>query len=197
LSSVDPRVGNHIFQNAVLDARAAGKAILMVIYDRTLLSQCDRVLCLKGGTLVEEGCPSDAVGESIRLGGLDQSYVLVEPEAALLGKRTVREETVSRKEVHESGPINSATWTTQKGEHGEGSSLSQPCEICGYELNTILVYRTYLRVARGFLSVPTLAFATLVMQTFQILGSRSLVWWQSESVVFSVVWKAHPLTRAT
>ncbi|TEB25163.1 P-loop containing nucleoside triphosphate hydrolase protein [Coprinellus micaceus] len=152
LSSVDPRVGNHIFQNAVLDARAAGKAILMVIYDRTLLSQCDRVLCMKGGTLVEEGCPSDA----------DQSYVLVEPEAALLGKRTVREETVSRKEVHESGPINSATWTTRKGEHGE-------------------VYRTYLRVARGFLSVPTLAFATLVMQTFQILGSRSLVWWQSDA----------------
>ena len=122
LSSVDPCMRNHIFRNAILDARSAGKAILMAIYDRKLLSRCDRVLCLQGGTLV--GPPLDVEGESMQIGDLDQSYVLVKPETVPWEGRAVREEKTSRTKVHGNGPANStSTRTTQKeGESREGLS---------------------------------------------------------------------------
>ena len=124
LSSVDPCVRNHIFRNAILDARSAGKAVLMVIYDRKLLSQCDRVLCLQGGSLVGEGRPLDVEGESMQIGDLDQSYVLVKPETVPWEGRAVREEKTSRTKVHGNGPANStSTGTTQKeGKSREGLS---------------------------------------------------------------------------
>ena len=195
LSSVDPGVANRIFQHAILDARGSGKAVLMVTYDRRFLSQCDRVLCLRDGALVEEGWSPDATGDSTGLGDLDQSYIFVAPEAVPLAERSVREATLLQTEVHAGGPTDYTTQTTRRGGRSEGSLLLSSYAVWGYEPSAILVYRTYLHVARGYLSVPTLAFATLAMQTFQILGSRSLVWWQSESVVVFPVLKICPLIQ--
>ncbi|XP_033103781.1 multidrug resistance-associated protein 5-like isoform X2 [Anneissia japonica] len=54
LSAVDVHVGQHIFTNAIKEA-LKDKTVLFVTHQLQYLKQCDKVLMLKGGAIVEAG----------------------------------------------------------------------------------------------------------------------------------------------
>lgn len=180
MSSVDPRIGNQIFENAILEAQRAGKTIIMVTYDPRFLSQCDRVLYMQGGSLVSQ---EKVEGEGLPVGDLDQSFVLVGSEVEDIQGGLARKDSTPVIEEKRNGAGNPTPNASSKRVPLKKLSPRE----CVWSLHLILqtnshcvVWRTYFHAARGKLSVPTLALATIFMQTCQIIGSRSLVWWQFE-----------------
>lgn len=183
LSGVDSRVGNQIFHNAILEARRAGKTVVWVTYDRRFLSYCDRVLYMHEGNLV----PHEGMGvQRLSIRDLDQSFVLVESETGAM-QGAERSTPKGKGPGNGVGSLSSSTPSSRlqpkKATPREcRSSLNISSAHLTEEL-TVLVFRTYIHAARGITSVPTLTLATVFMQTCQIIGSRSLVWWQFECVI--------------
>ncbi|RXW18137.1 hypothetical protein EST38_g7714 [Candolleomyces aberdarensis] len=156
LSGADSRVGNEIFQNAILGAIKSGKTIIMVTYFWNLLPHCNYIYYLREGRIAEQG-----TFEELRR--LNKSFDALHAELDASRARTSRK--VARK------------GTVKPLRKGPAEPSIHPAS----EQKCVKAYKIYLSAARGALSAPTLLVAILVMQGSQVLSSRNLVWWQSNS----------------
>lgn len=57
-------------------------------------------------------------------------------------------------------------------------------------INAYLVYASYLGAGRGFLTMPFIILAILLMQGSQIANSYTLVWWQAKWVILQGSFKS-------
>lgn len=160
VSGVDPRVANEIFSKAILNSvKYHKKTIVFVTYTREHLAHCDRVLSLCNGKLSEQNT-------------LDFACLPVDR----LSEQTRPPTHAPR---HSASALDAANKPKRRG-----ASLSNGCPT---ERNARAskpgeVYQGYLKAAQGALCIPILLAATIFMQISQVLGSRSLIWWQSNAL---------------
>ena len=164
LSALDAHVGKKVFEN-VLKEGLRGRTRILVTHALHFLGMVDYVYVLEEGKIREEG----KFEELMVNGGAFANFVK-EFGSSQEKNDEETENVVKEKDDEASQKKAAASQTMMQAEERNVGAVTWD------------VYKAYLKAARGEIVVPLLAFALLLMQGSNIIGSYWLVWWQEESV---------------
>ncbi|GLB40166.1 putative ABC protein [Lyophyllum shimeji] len=176
LSAVDAHVGKALFHDAILGSlRNRGKSVILVTHALHLLPYCDYIYTLDDGRIAEHGTYEQLLargGEFARLDrefGGDESQTL-EGETSPASEDTTNEVMITSMKAKNSNTSNRSAGKLIVKERRTTGSVSWN------------VYWTFLVAGRGYVTVPLLLLAILLMQGSQIMSSYTLVWWQANAL---------------
>lgn len=164
LSAVDAEVGKHIFDKCIKEL-LHGKTILLVTHQLHFVSQCDLVVVMSGGEVVEFGSPKDLICKPDGL----LAKLLQDSETSQ------DEGTKKTSSVHDMTEIPvSVTRTEAKG------LMSKEERVTGAVDSSVL--KAYGEAAGGlFFVVPFIAILVF-MQLSRMATDLWLVYWTQQSV---------------
>ncbi|KAJ6548467.1 ABC protein [Mycena capillaripes] len=170
LSAVDANVGKALFQDAILALVRRGKTVILVTHALHFLSQCDYIYTLDGGRIAEQGTYPELIAGRGEFARLDKEFggTAVEEPTENLVTISVTVEDLKAKSAKAAG--------TGKI---EGKLISRERRTTGAV--SWRVYASYIKAARGYITLPCVIAAVLGMQACQISNSYTLVWWQANT----------------
>ncbi|KAJ7866783.1 ABC protein [Mycena olivaceomarginata] len=180
LSAVDANVGKTLFHMAIQGLVARGKAVLLVTHALHFLSQCDYIYTLNNGCITEVGTYPELIargGEFARLdrefGGAEAKEGEGEGESDEPGEKAPQVQVVSVEDAK----------ARSKGAAGtgkiEGKLIIKEKRTTGGVAWS--VYGYYMKAGGGWLTVPAIVLAAILMQGSAVANSYVLVWWQADS----------------
>ncbi|TDL20835.1 ABC protein [Rickenella mellea] len=211
LSAVDAHVGKALFTDAILGAlRGKGKTVILVTHALHFLSQCDHIYTIVNGRIAEHGTYTELIQRGGEFARLDREF----------GGKQEMEEGQEEADAEASGGDK----LIQDGEDAEGEieklKLKSKRDIGNGEGKGRLegrlivtesrtsgaiswgVYGSYLAAGRGWITVPCVILAMILMQGSQVLNSYTLVWWQSNkwhrpNSFYQILYAAMGVSQAT
>ncbi|XP_035377481.1 multidrug resistance-associated protein 5 isoform X1 [Electrophorus electricus] len=148
LSAVDAHVGTHLFHSAI--CRAAGeKTVIFVTHQLQYLEECDEVVMMKDGQVVEHGTHAQLLSR-----GHDYATLFTSVQQENLAWRNLRN---LQRGDEDSSPLRDPTSTPLGAWPTEGSSGAQDQLMQAEEkrMGTVTwdVYGTYIKAAGGALAL--------------------------------------------
>ncbi|KIO01559.1 hypothetical protein M404DRAFT_149655 [Pisolithus tinctorius Marx 270] len=185
LSAVDAHVGKSLFEDAILGSlRGRGVTVLLVTHALHFLPQVDYIYTMKDGVIVERGTFDELLERNGEFARLAQEY----------GGHTERVgEAVEEDEVSDNLALQKKDVTIEDvklksakaRERAEGKGKVEGRLIVKERRNTgsvsLKVHWAYLVAGRGAIMLPLIMTLIIVMQVSQIMGSYTLVWWESNT----------------
>ncbi|KAJ6518372.1 ABC protein [Mycena vulgaris] len=175
LSAVDANVGKALFHSAIQGLVAQGKTVLLVTHALHFLSQCDYIYTLDGGRIAEAGTYKELIDRGGEFARLDREF----------GGREAQTEKEGEEE--EEGQVQVVTVEDAKAKSAgaEGTGKIEGRLIVKEHRTTggvsWGVYGYYLKAGGGWLTVPPVVLAAVLMQGAQVANSYALVWWQDDT----------------
>ncbi|KAF6757182.1 ABC protein [Ephemerocybe angulata] len=166
LSGVDPGVGNAILRGPILSAaKSMKKTVFLVTNRRDILPYCDTVIHLENGRILENLGNSSSTNPATSPPMLPKAK---RKKAAPFLQGCNPPGRCSLKSISEE--VSSAT------NRGMGSENPQVKRNASCK-----VYQAYFTAGQGFWSAPAISIAVILMQGSQMLSSRTMIWWQSNT----------------
>jgi ABC-type multidrug transport system ATPase subunit len=152
LSALDAHVGRAVFQN-VLQTTLSGKTRILITHALHFLPQVDYIFVVSDGCIVEQGTYTELMNSGKEFSRILNEFVSKDDE-----------EEKEKKEVK-------ATTKEKKGKKATpGRSLMQ-----AEERNTgaisVEVYKEYMKAGHGFITIPLLILALILMQGATVISS--------------------------
>lgn len=189
LSAVDAHVGKALFDNAILSLRNQGKSVLLVTHALHFVSRADYIYTIENGRICEEGMYDQLVekdgpfsqlmkefgGESVEdTAGVDPDVLAQEQrdsEAVTDGGKGRYLVSQAVGKAAGTGKLEGRLIVSEKRTVGSISSN---------------VYRTYVGASKGWITLPVVILAAVLMQASQVMNNYTLVWWQENSFHWKV-----------
>ncbi|KAJ2911917.1 hypothetical protein MD484_g8498, partial [Candolleomyces efflorescens] len=171
LSAVDAHVGKSLFHGAIAGLAKSGKTVVFVTHALHFLSFCDYIYTLNAGRISEHGTYRELIEAQGEFARLDEEFGGQEAAASTSkGSQSAVLEEVQNK-------------TTELRKRHPGKGTLEGKLIVKETRNTGTigsnVWLAYLSAGRGFITIPLLLLAAVLMQGSQIISSYLLVWWQA------------------
>lgn len=190
--TVDSHVGKALFHQAISALPKKGKTVILVTHALHFLSACDYIYNLVGGVIAEEGTYDELLKADGEFARLDREFGGNDPGSmAAKGSQSGILEEVQTKssEVHKRSPgkgtlqgkliIKEARNTGTIPMKGRRLHLLEKRLVAH---QSAAVWWTYFMAGKGYITVPVILAASVLMQGSQIISSYVLVWWQSKYV---------------
>ncbi|XP_036431516.1 multidrug resistance-associated protein 5 [Colossoma macropomum] len=166
LSAVDAHVGAHLFHNAIRRA-AGGRTIIFVTHQLQYLAECDEVVLMKDGQIVEHGTHDQLMSR-----GRDYATLFTSIQQENLVRKNLKKRQGGQEE--RSGPCAGVISVASRQPAGRGDQLMQ-AEEKGSGAVASAVYAAYIKAAGG-----PLAFVVNVLLFLLTTGSIAFSnWWLS------------------
>ncbi|KAJ6454129.1 ABC protein [Mycena sanguinolenta] len=169
LSAVDANVGKALFNTAILGLVARGKTVLLVTHALHFLAQCDYIYTLDAGRITEEGTYAQLIARGGEFARLDREFG-------------------GRKSADDDDPQIQVVSVEEAKKKSEGAKGTGKIEgrLMVKEARTTggvawSVYGYYMMAGGGWLTVPVIVLAAVLMQGSAVANSYVLVWWQANS----------------
>jgi len=172
LSAVDAHVGKSLFHGAIAALAKRGKTVIFVTHALHFLSFCDYIYTLDSGRIAEHGTYRELINAKGEFARLDEEFGGNDP-GSIAAKG-------SQVEVLEEVQVKSTELTKRYPGKGtlEGKLIVKEARKTGTVAGS--VWKAYFSAGKGWITVPLLILAGLLMQGTQIMGSYTLVWWQAK-----------------
>ncbi|KAL8286968.1 hypothetical protein RQP46_003974 [Phenoliferia psychrophenolica] len=165
-SALDAHVGQYILDKVILGA-LAGKTRILATHALHFMSSADKILCMEGGRVVEQGTYEELLEADGTFARLARDFGGKRDSAEAEG--VMREKDIDVARVPEAdadgGAPKKQTGMMQVEERVTGA-------VSGG------VYRNYLKAANGYYMVPLVLFTMVLMQAGTLLSQFDLTWWQ-------------------
>ncbi|KAJ7440231.1 ABC protein [Mycena latifolia] len=186
LSAVDAHVGKALFRTAIQGLVAQGKTVLLVTHALHFLAQCDYVFALDGGRIAEKGTYAELIARGGEFARLDREF----------GGQAAGEESEGEQEGKGEGEEGDGKQEMKVVTVEEAKAKARAAGAAGtgkLEGRLIVkehrttggvswgVYGYYLKAGGGWLTVPVLVLAAVLMQSSSVANSYALVWWQDNT----------------
>ncbi|EFI27939.1 ABC protein [Coprinopsis cinerea okayama7 len=173
LSAVDAHVGKALFHTAISALSNRGKTVILVTHALHFLSFCDYIYTLDDGAIIEQGTYQQLLEQDGGFARLDREFG--GNDLGSLARRgshaEVLEEVQNKSsEVHKRSPGKGTL---------EGKLIVKEVRSTGTISKK--VWWAYFVAGRGYITVPLLILAGILMQGSQIISSYVLVWWQADT----------------
>ncbi|KAJ7309378.1 ABC protein [Mycena albidolilacea] len=175
LSAVDANVGKALFHTAIQGLVAKGKTVLLVTHALHFLSQCDYIYTLSGGRIAEAGTYPDLIARGGEFARLDREF----------GGAEAKESSEEGEEEQPQLQVVSVEDAKKRSEGAKGTGKLEG-RLMVKETRTTggvawSVYGYYMKSGGGWLSVPAIVLAAILMQGSAVANSYVLVWWQANT----------------
>lgn len=169
LSAVDSEVAKHIFEECILKALNS-KTVLLVSHQIQFLNQCDEVVVMKDGRIVERGTPNELLMR-------DSEYrLMIDFFATRTTEQSIQSNSLqdASEFTHMNGSILSSSpiKDTDKSKRGAGATLIKEEKVVQGSV-TSSTFMSYINACGGFIVFTCL---TLVMLLSVGISSFSS-WW--------------------
>ncbi|KAJ7717861.1 ABC protein [Mycena metata] len=178
LSAVDANVGKALFHTAIQGLIAQGKTVLLVTHALHFLSQCDYIYTLHNGHITEAGTYPELIargGEFARLDGEFGGQTAGAGGAEGEGEED-EEPQIQVVSVEDAKAKSAGAAGTGKI---EGKLIVKEARTTGGVAWS--VYGYYLKAGGGWITVPAIVLAAVLMQGAQVVNSYALVWWEDDA----------------
>ncbi|KAF7349832.1 ABC protein [Mycena venus] len=176
LSAVDANVGKALFHTAIQGLVARGKAVLLVTHALHFLSQCDYIYTLNNGRITEAGTYPELIARGGEFARLDREFGGAEAEGEGEGEEGEEAPQVQVVSVEDAKARSKGAAGTGKI---EGKLIVKEKRTTGGVAWS--VYGYYIKAGGGWLTVPAIALAAILMQGSAVGNSYVLVWWQANT----------------
>ncbi|KAJ7593413.1 ABC protein [Mycena floridula] len=177
LSAVDAHVGKSLFHGAIQQLAKEGKTVILVTHALHFLSHCDYIYAMTSdgtGRIAEHGAYKELILKHGEFARLDKEFGGVQPET-----ESSKDEEASKLQVSETAKLALMEKNKAGSVRLEGRLIVKERRTTGSV--PLKVYASYLGAGRGFLTMPFIILAILLMQGSQIANSYTLVWWQANT----------------
>ncbi|EFX63846.1 ABC protein, subfamily ABCC, partial [Daphnia pulex] len=178
LSSVDSHVGNHIFNYCIRGA-LKDKTVIFVTHQLQYLSQCDDVIFMDRGRILDQGRHVDMMKQNERYGSLIHAFLHDENEKNLI-EIDVDDETATRKRKQFATKRDSSATVDITVDTGGRLVQDEKVEVGSIPMET---YNTYIKAAGGYL-LATFVFSMFVIN---VVGTAMSSWWLAHWLNVGVV----------
>ncbi|KAJ7642099.1 ABC protein [Roridomyces roridus] len=179
LSAVDANVGKQLFHTAIQGLIAQHKTVILVTHALHFLSQCDYIYTMEGGRIAEAGTYVDLVKRDGEFARLDREFGGAQAQA----NRHDDDEEEEDAQVQVVSVADAMVRAAAAGAAGtgklEGKLIVKETRTTGGIAWS--VYGYYLKAGGGWLTVPAVILATLLMQGSAAANSYTLVWWENNT----------------
>ncbi|KAJ7040911.1 ABC protein [Mycena alexandri] len=176
LSAVDANVGKALFHSAIQGLIAQGKTVLLVTHALHFLSQCDYIYTVHNGHITEAGTYPELIARGGEFARLDREFggqAAGEAEGEGDEDEAPQIQVVS---VEDAKAKSAGAAGTGKI---EGKLIVKEARTTGGVAWS--VYGYYLKAGGGWLTVPMVVLAAVLMQGAQVVNSYALVWWEDDA----------------
>lgn len=204
LSALDAHVGKAVFFNAILPLKRAGKTVILVTHALQYLPDCDSIILLDKGEVVEhgeyqalldaQGPFSDLIAEFGAKGGPQEENEEDEQQKVDAAEDEHEKAHLEEKEDVQP-PMSSPTSVDPEKLVGsdpekdaaevEARAKKAGVIVQAEERNTgavgAKVYGAYFKAGKGWILVPASIASITLMQATQVLNSYWLVWWEDDT----------------
>lgn len=213
LFSVDAHVGKSLFNDAILGyLRAHGKTVILVTHALHFLSQCDYIYTIANGKIAEHGEFATLLarnGEFARLsrefGGeqkkedeveqeveaveeasndndkeANMSHYLGDSERQELKRKLLLNKAAGKGNLEGRLMVKEQRTTGSVPGYGKIEHISRISHTHGL---CFAVYASYVKAGMGWITVPCILVAMILMQGCSVMNSYTLVWWEAKSVI--------------
>ncbi|XP_053092755.1 ATP-binding cassette sub-family C member 5 [Pangasianodon hypophthalmus] len=168
LSAVDAHVSSHLFHNAIRSV-AGEKTVIFVTHQLQYLAECDEVVLMKDGQIVEHGTHAQLMAR-----GRDYATLYTSVQQENLVRKNLKNQQGGEEKGSALCTSVISTAGKQPAERTRGDQLMQ-AEEKGHGAVTWAVYATYVKAAGG-----PLAFIINILLFFFTTGSIAFSnWWLS------------------
>ncbi|KAJ7639312.1 ABC protein [Roridomyces roridus] len=177
LSAVDAHVGKALFNGAIRGLIAEGKTVLLVTHALHFLAHCDYIYTLSNGSIMEEGTYPELVARGGVFAALDREFGGGTQKKRGSGKEGEEEDApmIQVMSVEDAKARSKAAGTGKK----EGKLMVKEKRTTGgVEWR---VYGQYMKAGGGWVTVPAVVLAAVLMQSSAVINSYVLVWWQANT----------------
>jgi len=180
LSALDPEVGRKLFEECILKIMA-GKTRLFVTNQLQFLTNCDRVVALKRGKIVEQGTYEDLMntenGEVRRL---------LKDSASRSSNNDSKNKKNNNDDSKKLAKDKSPKKTETDGSNADSSSKGPAKALVSDEERNVgavrlSVYLNYIKAGGGYLKFMVVIFFTVINMLTSLASSSIIAWWSSDA----------------
>ncbi|KAJ7872414.1 ABC protein [Mycena leptocephala] len=179
--AVDANVGKALFRSAIQGLVSQGKTVILVTHALHFLAQCDYIYTLDRGRIAEAGTYPELIASGGEFARLDREFGGAKAEDAGgdgAGENGDEDEAqVQVVSVEDAKARSRGVAGTGKI---EGKLIVKERRTTGGVAWS--VYGYYAKAGGGWLTVPVIVLAAVLMQGSQVANSYVLVWWQGNSL---------------
>ncbi|KAJ7224976.1 ABC protein [Mycena haematopus] len=176
LSAVDANVGKALFNTAILGLVARGKTVLLVTHALHFLAQCDYIYTLANGRITEEGTYARLIAQGGEFARLDREFGGGKSADAGGDGGEEEEPQIQVVSIEDAKKRSAGAEGTGKI---EGRLMVKEARTTGGVAWS--VYGYYMMAGGGWLTVPIIMLAAILMQGSSVANSYTLVWWQANT----------------
>ncbi|KAH8833231.1 ABC protein [Flagelloscypha sp. PMI_526] len=170
LSAVDSHVGKSLF-SALAALRDRGTTVILVTHALHFLSQCDYIYAVTNGRIAEAGTYAELVAAGGETGALIKEFGGKEGDADVSG-------TAGTSGAVDAVKKKSAERSARGTGRLEGKLIVKETRETGSV--SWIVYATYFKAARGWITLPIVFLAAVTFQAASLLSNITITWWSQD-----------------